>query len=360
MKRLIQAFCISAIIIFITAHLISVPAYADPQITVLGEFEQRPGNPAVGPEGTVYFSVHPFDTPEFKVMKLVNGKGVPFPNPEISKSFARVIGIQIEKDGTLWVLDMGNENASPKLLGWNTKNNRLKAVHYLPNEVSVANSFHQDFAIDEKRRKAFIADMSRGNIIDESNPAIVIVDLETGQARRVLEGNKYLQPQSEKTMIAEGKPLTFTDDKGKSHPVELGLNPIAIDSQNEWVYFSTIHPGTLYRIKAEILGDFSKSNSEIATAITAFADKPSSDGIAADGQGRVYITNVAEKAINIADKNGTRIWVRDSRFVWPDGVYVAPDGSLVATINQLNRAAPFNGGKSGAQKPFLIVRINNE
>ena len=39
MKRLIQAFCISAVIIFLTAHLISVPAYADPQITVLGEFE---------------------------------------------------------------------------------------------------------------------------------------------------------------------------------------------------------------------------------------------------------------------------------------------------------------------------------
>ena len=353
MRRLIQALCVSM-------ALISVPAYGNPQITVLGEFEERPGNPAVGPEGTVYFSVHPFDQPEFKVMELVDGEGVPFPNPEISSSFAAVIGIQVEKDGTVWMLDMGSENTSPKLLGWDTQNNRLKAVHYLPNEVSVANSFHQDFAIDERRRKAFIADMSRGGMIDESNPAIVIVDLATGQARRVLEAHEYLQPQPEQIMIAEGEAMTFTDDQGNRHPIELGLNPIAIDAQNEWVYFSTINPGVLYRIKAEILGDFSQSDSALAAAIEPFADKPSSDGIAADGQGRVYITNVADNAISIADENGARIWVQDSRFVWPDGVYVAPDGSVVATINQLNRAAPFNGGVSGVENPFLIVRIKAE
>ena len=43
MQRLIQALCISAVIF-------CIPAYANPQITILGEFEERPGNPAVGPE----------------------------------------------------------------------------------------------------------------------------------------------------------------------------------------------------------------------------------------------------------------------------------------------------------------------
>lgn len=354
MKRLIQALCASTVV------LISTPVFAEPQITVLGEFEERPGNPAVGPDGTVYFSVHPFDDPEFKVMQLVGSEGVPFPTPEISRSFAAVIGIQVEQDGTVWILDMGSEESSPKLLGWNTQNNTLKAIHYLPNEVSVHNSFHQDFAIDEVRRKAFIADMSRGGIIDESNPAIVVVDLDTGQARRVLEGHETLQPQTEQTMLAEGEPLTFTDPEGNSHPVELGLNPIAIDAQNEWVYFSTIHPGTLYRIPAETLGNFAIAEADLSAAIEPFAEKPSSDGIAADGQGQVYITNVADNAISIADESGTRIWVQDSRMVWPDAVYVAPDGSVVATINQLNRAAPFNEGIHGAERPFLIIRIQEE
>ncbi|MEM9009198.1 MAG: L-dopachrome tautomerase-related protein, partial [Cyanobacteria bacterium P01_F01_bin.86] len=255
------------------------------------------------------------------------------------------------------ILDMGSAETSPKLLGWDVQNNILKAVHYLPDEVNVANSFHQDFAIDEVRRRAFIADMSRGGIIDASNPAIVVVDLDTGQTRRVLGGHESLQPETGAIMIAEGEPLTFTDEQGNRYPVELGLNPIAIDAQNEWVYFSTIHPGTLYRIPAETLGNFAIDEADLAAAIAPFAEKPSSDGIAADGQGRVYITNVADNAISIADETGTRIWAQDSRFVWPDGVYVAPDGSVVATINQLNRAAPFNGGTAGAEPPFLIIRI---
>lgn len=69
-----------------------------------------------------------------------------------------------------------------------------------------------------------------------------------------------------------------------------------------------------------------------------------------------YITNLDENAIRIADSRGTRIWVQDARFIWPDGVAVAPDGSVVATINQLNRAAPFNNGKDGQTPPYLIVR----
>lgn len=39
-------------------------AFAEPQVTVLSELQQRPGNPAVGPDGTIYFSMHPFDKPE--------------------------------------------------------------------------------------------------------------------------------------------------------------------------------------------------------------------------------------------------------------------------------------------------------
>lgn len=351
-----QAIQVLAGIIILSA----APAYAEPQITILGEFEERPGNPAVGPDGTVYFSLHPFDAPEFKVMQLVGSEGVPFPTPEISRSFAAVIGIQVESNGTVWILDMGSESSSPKLFGWDAVNNQLKAVHYLPAEVSVPNSFHQDFAIDEMRRRAFIADMSRGGIVDESNPAIVVVDLDTGRARRVLQGHESLQPQADQIMVAEGEPLTFTDEQGSSTPVELGLNPIAIDPQNEWVYFSTIHPGTLYRIPAEVLGNFDSTDEELAGAIAPFADKPSSDGIAADGDGQIYITNVADNAISIADAEGTRIWVQDDRVIWPDGVYVAPDGSIVATINQLNRATPFNGGIPGAEPPFLIIRIEGE
>lgn len=328
----------------------------EPELSVLCELESRPGNPAVGPDGTIYFSMHPFDEPVFKVMRLKNGEAVPYPNKEVSSGFTSVIGVQATKDGTLWMLDMGGEGVSPKLVGWDTRANRLKSIYVIPNEASVSNSFHQDFAIDEKRDKAFIADMSRGGMIDVSEPAIVVIDLKTGQTRRVLSGNKSFQP-GEIPIIAEGTAMKMKDDQNRVHEIRLGLNPIAIDLENDWVYFGTMTPGKLYRVASETLGDFSKSDTEIESGIEVYADKPSCDGIAAGDDGKIYITNVDDGAISIADKSGTRTWIKDKRIVWPDGLYVAPDRSVVVTVNQLNRAAIFNDGKSLAQKPYLIIRI---
>ena len=334
-------------------------AIAAPQAEVIGQFQQRPGNPAVGPDGTVYFSMHPFDNPKFKVMKLVDGKGVPYPNEKVSSSFAAVIGVWAESNGLLWMLDMGSPTTSPKLVGWDTKENKLAATHYLPKEVSVANSFHQDVVVDEKRRSAYIADMTRGGMIDESNPAIVVVNLVTGQMRRVLQGHEFFEPKSGATMMAAGMPMLFMDAQGKKHSVELGLNPIAIDGKNEWVYFSTMNPGTLYRVKSELLGDFSKSDQEIEGGIERFADKPSCDGMVADSSGRVFITNVDKSAISVATTEGTSIWFQDDRLVWPDGLAITKDGAIIVTVDQLCRAAPFNGGSDGAVKPFVIMKIKN-
>ena len=77
----------------------------------------------------------------------------------------------------------------------------------------------------------------------------------------------------------------------------------------------------------------------------------------AGGNGKVYITNVDEGAISIADQAGTRVWIKDDGIVWPDGLYVAPDKSVIVTVNQLNRAATFNDGKSLAKPPYLILKI---
>ena len=337
--------------------LVAANLTAAPNIEVLSELTERPGNPAVGPDGTVYFSMHPFDAPEYKVMKLEDGIGKPFPNRALSNSLSAVIGIQADALGRVWILDIGSAEQSAKLLAWDTVTDQLHKVIYLPQEALVANSFAQDFALDEKRGQAYIADMSRGGMIDASEPAIIVIDLNTGQTRRLLESHPFLHAQADQFMVVEGKIATFTDPDGHTQPLQLGLNPIAIDAQNEWVYFSTIHPGTLYRIPAKLLADKQANEATLIAGIEHFADKPTSDGIAADGTGRIYITNLDKNAISIADSSGTRIWVQDERFIWPDGVDVAPDGSVVATINQLNRAAPFNGGKDGQTPPYLIVRI---
>lgn len=340
--------------------LLAMPqaTFAQPDVSVVLELDKRPTNPAVTPDGTVYFTMHPFDNPEYKILRLENGVAKPYPSEAISKSFAAVIGLKATQDGTLWWLDMGSKTVSPKLVGWDTKANKLKAIHVIPNEASVSNFFHQDFAVDEKRNLAFIADMSRGGLIDASEPAIVVVDLSTGQTRRVLQGNKIFQP-GDNPIIAEGKPMAMKDDKNVVHELKLGLNPITIDPEFNWLYFGPMTPEKIHRISPAIIGDFTKTDAEIEAAFEVYSDKPSSDGMVAGKNGTLYISNVDQNAINIIDKTGSRIWTNDKRLVWVDGLCLAPDGSVYAGVNQLARDAMFNGGKSMEKKPYMILRISN-
>ena len=95
----------------------------------------------------------------------------------------------------------------------------------------------------------------------------------------------------------------------------------------------------------------------VEEAIEVYAEKPSSDGIAVGKNGAVYITNVDKSEITLVDISGTRTWAQGEQLIWPDGLFVAPDGSVVVTVNQLNRAAPFNEGESLAEKPYFILQI---
>jgi sugar lactone lactonase YvrE len=335
------------------AVTIARPAAAE--LEVLAEFDQRPGNPAVGADGTIFVSMHPFDAPEIKVVRM-DGQGgaIPYPNAEIARSFAAVIGIAATRDGVLWILDMGSPEQSPKLFGWHTRTNRLETVYYIPREASVGNSFFQDLAIDQTRKRAFIADMSRSDLVGESRPGIVVVDLETGAIRRRLDGHPYLQAQGEQR--AEGQPMVFTGPDGVAQPLQLGLNPIGIDELDRYVYFSTIASGPVYRIAAATLGDPNLTDEEIADAIETFGNKPTSDGIAVAGE-TVYITDVDGSAIRALTVDGLTTVNDDPRLIWPDAIAIDGQGALVATVNQLNRAPPFNGGESGAEPPYLLVRI---
>lgn len=329
-------------------------------LEVIGTLDKRPGNPAIGPNGEIYLSMSPFDAPEFKVVRLSSeGKLIPFPTAEISRSFVNVIGISSTTNGIVWILDMGNSKQSPKLFGWSVAKNELESIYYIPLEATGSNPFFQDLAIDIRGEKAFIADMSRGDLVGESSPAIVVVDLKTGATRRVLEGHKYFQPKTQYKSIAGEKPMIFTGTDGNSEPVNLGLNPIAIDEESSFVTFSTITPGPVYQIPASVLGDFTKSDDEIEKAIFAIGGKATSDGIAVSGK-TVYLTNVENGSIESLKDGVVSTVIKNQILAWPDGIAIDRDGSLIVTVNQLHKATPFNGGTPGGEPPYYVVRIRGD
>lgn len=204
---------------------------------------------------------------------------------------------------------------------------------------------------------AYVADMTLGGVTGESLPAIVVVDLDTGFVRRVLEGNEHFAPGKEKVVI-DGYTFATKSDKGEISPIYFGLNPITIDPRNEWVYFGPINGKGLFRLPASALADPKLSDRAVAALIEPYGEKRSSDGISVDDKGNVYVTDIENHAIGVANPHGYEVLVRDDKLLQrPDGLAFGPDGWLYATANQLNLHPDLNGGIDAGKPPFYLLKV---
>lgn len=338
--------------------------------------QEPPGNIAITPEGRRFVSIHPFGQPTYRVMELAdNGFHKPYPTEDWSKAPAQpfkpgaenvglisVIGLRAGEDGILWILDMGPQvNAAPvpRLIGWDTRKEKLHKVIEIPPKAVRPNSFFQDFALDQKRNYAYIADMTRGDLFGPSTPAVVVVNLKTGRARRVLEGDEHFAPDDSAITIG-GKTVKAQKPDGTTASPQLGLNPIAIDPATfEYVYFGAMNGRTLSRIKADDLVNEGLMDSDLAARVSLFGEKPVSDGIIVDTAGNVYATDLNGTGIGYTKPDGTYVrFIMDAILLqWPDGFAAGPDGFIYVTVNQLHRFPIFNEGRDGARRPFRVMRF---
>jgi hypothetical protein len=350
---------------FLLPLAFSINAFANTNFETVVQTNVRPGNLAVSSKGEIYATMHPMENPQKKIMRFgANGKELPFNYPVFSKATGEMrnigivdaIGIFITKNDVLWVLDMGGEVAgrkvSPKFVVWDLKADKLEKIIPIANEVLVSNSFPQDFAIDEVSNFAYIADMTIGNA--PHSPAIISINLATGEAKRMLNNSKFLQGKV--LFKAEGR-----DVIQEGAPVKLGLNPITIDLANQWVYFGSMSEGSVFRIKTKTLQNFSIPDSELERGIENYGYKPHSDGFKIDEKGVIYVGDVDKSEIGVVYNKKYETYVTGEELKWVDGLFVAQDGYVYATVNQLNRHPNLSGKpKDDGVKPYRIIKFKKK
>ncbi len=341
-----------------------------PELEVVARMDDRPGNPALTPDGRLILSLHPFSYGEpspYHVVEVVeDGSTQPFPNEDWSTApdedgvgLSAVIGVQSDRKGVVWIMDMGDGELPPKLVAWDTRREELHRIITIPPHAKVPNSFQQDFAIDEVRGAIFIADVGRGDLFGPSNPAIVAVKLDTGYVWRALEGHQSLQPEEDVSIEIEGTPIRAANSEGGLEEPKIGLDAIVIDPANEWVYYGSIHGTSVYRVRAVDLLDEGLSPDALGARVERYGEKAPCDGISIDVAGNIYITDLQNNAIGVTTPDGGyQILARDDeRVLWPDGFSYGPDGYFYVTVNQLHRSAVFNAGQETSEPPFLVMRF---
>lgn len=337
------------------------------ELEIVAAFPQeRPGNPTVMRDGRTLISVSAVASPEFAVRIIsADGNHRPYPNDIWSgkprpdgRGMSGVIGIRADKDDIVWMLDMGDTANQPKLVAWNDRKDRLHRVIVLPQNVLRPSSFAQDFVFDAQRQRIYIADMTLNADSASDYPAIIVVDLETGLARRVLENHPALQPDEEPVVI-DGRMVATATVDGRTVPYRYGLNPIAIDPMGRWVYFGALSGKSVYRIDAAMLADETMDDAALAKVVEFWCAKPPCDGFDVDAAGNVYITDIGRSAIGVASPAGYRVLLEDKeRLGWPDGVELDAEGRwLYISSNQLHRHPLLNSGSDASRPPYYLLRL---
>ena len=313
-----------------------------------------PGNIALSSDNRIFLSVHGFYDQPVKVVELLqDGSTRPYPTQEWAYPPANdqneiglygVLGINADSNGVLWMLDTSSQERAGRLIGWDMRAEQLQRVIYLAKPVITDRSFLNDFAIDLKNNAIYVA--------DTGTEAIIVVNLSTGQAWRVLEGSEFTKAQNLDMVIDEK--LIEMDGQ----PARLGVNPITIDSQNDYLYWGAMSGRAIYRIKTKYLNNPQLTDSELITHIEHYGEKPISDGITIDDAGNVYITSITDDSIGVVQPDGTyKTLFQDDTLSWPDGFAVGPDNYIYVTINELHRSPVLNDGQNQSKGEFKVMRF---
>lgn len=327
----------------------SVEDVAD-TLEIVAQLDTGPGNITVTPTGKIVVSLHQFYGHDVRVASIDdNNRLMPFATAANVNS---VLGLQADAEDVVWLLDNAMRGGTTRrLVAWDASEERLVADIDLT-KVTTDRSFLNDLAVDSVRNTVYIADPAGG-----ADAAIIVVDVVRGAARRVLQGHKSVIPE-DMDLVIDGNPVRILADDGTEIRPRVGINPIAIDKDGEWLFYGPMHGRSMYRIRTADLRNAGLAPDDLAIRAERWSEKPICDGISIDNAGNVYLGDLANNAIGVIGSDRKySVLISDPRLSWVDAFSFGDNGYLYAVVNQLHRSAVLNGGESATQPPYLIVKF---
>jgi hypothetical protein len=206
------------------------------------------------------------------IVEQIGNTTVPYPNAEWNSynstkdpatHFVRINSQRIGPDGHLWAVDVGSPAfgepvilpAGPKLVVIDVNTNEVSRTYPMGN-VTLANSLLDDIRFNPISNKAYLT--------DAGVPALIVLDLASGDARRFLEND--VSTQGNMPVSAEGRLLRSPDGSFQYiHADQLEVSPDA-----EWFYYQPASGG-MYRVPTKAL-DQAFYNSSMASVLAQYTE----------------------------------------------------------------------------------------
>jgi sugar lactone lactonase YvrE len=259
----------------------------------------------------------------------------------------------VDDQDNLWVLDPAAPKTQeivkdgPKLVKIDLATNQVVQTIPFGEDVAPKKSYLNDVRIDTRTNRAFITESANG--------AIIVVDLKSGKARRLLDGHPSTQPEKDVKLVVDGKALI---DQQKKTP-QIASDGIALDAKEGYLYYHALTGHTLYRIKTSFLADETLGKRELEAKVENVGQTPAPDGMLEGPDGSVYLTDLEGSAVVRWDPESKRVAqvIADKRLLWPDTLSWGPNGEIYVTASQIENMPRFNNGKSTRTEPYKLWKI---
>ena len=335
------------------------PASTQPALTKVAEFDHQVTGVTVSKDGRIFVNFPRWtEDSAVSVAEVKDGRSVPFPDEgwnawrnarkdEVSARDHWVCVQSVVAHGdSLWVLDPAAPAMAalvpegPKLVEIDLRTNKVARTIAFDTEAAPQGSYLNDVRFSPDGKTAYITDSG-------ASGALVVVDLGSGRARRLLDGEPSTQPDKSVTVTYDGRPLRRPDGRG----VEFAADGIALSTDGKTLYWQAIKGKTLYAIPTEALTGWMTSavvpaalaDRTLAGKIEVVGENGPADGLIIGRDGRMYVSSPQDDAVKVRDLSAkgsalTTI-VQDPRLRWPDTFGEGPDGTIYVTTSRIQDSA---------------------
>jgi len=348
---------------------------ASPKLSIVAEV---PGSThqltgvAVSDSGRVFVNFPRWNAPDaISVAELKPVKGsshqvtvVPYPNDEINQfdssssealslagsHLVCVQAVVMDRNDHLWILDTGSPYLAgvispdaPKLLKVDITKNKVLRVYHFDDSVALNSSYLNDVRFDERRHIAYITD-------SEASGAIVVLDLISGRARRLLAGTA--QTMHDPDFVAHIGDFQMTGTTNS--------DGIALSRDKKTLFFQALDANHLFSIKTKYLRNECLTSEELEAHVVAHGKTTMTDGMEADQLNRVYFSAIERFAISrcsLTPDLECEDVVEDPRIKWPDS-FSWRGNTLYFTTSQIFLGPQFHNGTDLRTDPYRVWKID--
>jgi sugar lactone lactonase YvrE len=323
------------------ARLSLVAHFADRQITGL----------AIAPNGRIFVNLPRWsDDVPISVAEVVGGKLRAYPDEEwnawrnanelsAGDHFVCVQSVVFDSQGFLWAVDAAAPGmdkvvkGGAKLVQIDVAKNEIVRTIPLDESVAPAKSYLNDVRFNPDASRAYVTDSGMG--------AIIVVDLVSGRARRLLADDPRTQPEPDVKVHADGKELKTPDGRG----LKVASDGIALSPDGDYLYWQALTGRTLYRVATRFLDDETVSPDQLRMRVETVGHTNVADGLWIDPEGSFFITAPEENAVKTLGGDGRLITlVQDSRLRWPNSFAQDVEGALYVTSSHIQDSPRFSPG----------------